>query len=114
MELKREKSLISGGLGIRPGGFRTSITYDIKKVPEYDFVLPENQKDISEMVKEVGDRMALEVRIVDVSRENFARREIQKRAERIRRFPALVIDSAIRIEGEISKEQIESLLSRLK
>jgi hypothetical protein len=114
LEEREEKGLISGGPGIRPGSFRMSITYDVRRIPEYDFVLPDNQRDISEVVKEVADRLALEVKIVDVSRENVVRREIQKISERIRTFPALVVDSVVRIEGEISKEQVESLLSELK
>ena len=113
-EEREEKRLISGGPGLRPGGFRMSIAYDVKKVPAYAYVLPENQKKISEMVRDVAERMALTVRIIDVSKENFVRRGIQRKAEGIRTFPALVIDSADRIEGEINKEQIESFLSRLK
>jgi glutaredoxin len=108
------RGLISGGPGLRPGSFRISPKYGIETVPKYEFVLPEDQGKIVEMVEEIVDKLGFDVEIIDTSRENTLRREIQREIKKIRTFPTLVVDSGEKVEGEISKEQIELLLSSQK
>jgi len=98
---------------MRPSGFRTvptSAMYDVEKVPIYEFVLPEDQKDFAETVKDVAGRLGFAAEIIDVTKENILRRRIQREVEKLRTFPTLVTDSGRRVEGKMTKEQLESLL----
>lgn len=107
------KTLISGGPSMRPGGFRTvptSAMYDVEEVPVYEFVLPEDQKDFVETVKDVAVRLGFAAEIIDVTKENILQRRIQREVEKVRTFPTLVTDSGRRVEGKITKEQLESFL----
>ena len=109
------KSLISGGPSMRPGGFRTvppGAMYDVEEVLKYEFVLPEDQKDYVETVKDIGGRLGFAVEIIDVTKENIVHREIQSAIKKIRAFPALVTDSGRRVEGQITKEQLSSFLTK--
>jgi hypothetical protein len=47
------------------------------------------------------------------ARANVLRRAIQKEFEKIRIFPTLIVSSGEKIEGKVTKEQIESFLSRV-
>jgi hypothetical protein len=114
-ETMEAKTLISGGPGIRPGGYRMvppRATYDFEEVPKYEFVLPEDQRDFVEMVKKVEGELGFAVKIIDVTKENIVRRELQKEIEKIRTFPTLTTDSGKRVEGKgnVSEEQVESFL----
>lgn len=86
----------------------------VKIVGEYEFVLPEDQRKFIETVNEAADKLGFDVQIVDVGKENILRREIQKEIERIRIFPTLVTESGKKVEGTISKRQIEAILSKQK
>jgi hypothetical protein len=85
-------------------------TYTKRKT---DFVLPDEQKRIVEMVKEIAYKLGLEVEVVDVAKEN-ALHKVFKREPKITTYPTLMTDSGEKIEGELTKEQIEPFLSRVK
>jgi hypothetical protein len=109
------KTLVSGGPSVRPGGFRTvppDAMYETEEVPEYEFVLAEDQKDFIETVKNVAGRLGFAAEIIDVTKENIFRREIQQEIEKIRAFPTLITDSGRRMEGKKTKEQLESFLTK--
>jgi glutaredoxin len=113
-EIADVKTLISGGPGLRPGGFRAvppGAMQTVEEVPKYELILPEDQKDSVETVRRLADRNGFDVHIIDVTKESILRREIQKGIEGIRIFPTLVTDSGIRIEGTATKERLESLLT---
>ena len=80
--------------------------------PTEDYVLPDDQKETVKMVRRVAFKLNLEVEVIDIARENVLRREIKKARERIRVFPTLIASSGERIEGAMTEEQVESLLSR--
>ena len=71
------KGAVSGGPSVRPGGFRFSPTYDVEKVPMYEYVLPDDQKRLLETVEEVAQRYGVAVKVVDMTRENLVERELQ-------------------------------------
>lgn len=77
-----------------------------------DFVLPEDQKRIVEMVKEIASTLGLEVEVVDVAKESAIHKAI-KREPQITTYPTLMTGSGEKIEGELKKEQVETFLSRI-
>ena len=76
----------------------------------YDFVLPEDQQRIVDMVRSIGPRLLLDVEIIDVAKENVLRRITQEERERISVFPTLVAEKGNRFEGEMTEEKVESFL----
>jgi hypothetical protein len=99
------------GAGIR-GGYRLIRDYDVLTIGTYESVLPNDQKIIVEMVEAIADRHGFEVKIVDVTMESMLHR-ISEKLLRINAFPALITDSGEKIEGNISEEQVESLLEKV-
>lgn len=73
-------------------------------VPVNDFTFPQDQEETIEMVKEIAPKHGFAVRVVDLSREETH--------DAINVLPTLVSDSRKRVEGKISKEQLESFLSK--
>lgn len=86
--------------------------YETETEPQYEFVLPENQQRIVELVKEVASSHNLEVEIVDVVKENVLHRAAQREFKRIRTFPTLVSVSGEMLTGVTTKEQLEAFLSK--
>ena len=78
-----------------------------------DFVLSDDQEKIVEMVKEIASNLGLEVEVVDVAKENALHKAI-KREPKITTYPTLMTDSGEKIEGELTKEQVEPFLSRIR
>jgi len=91
---------------------RPSHPPNVRTGPTEDYVLPDDQKETVKMVRRVAFKLNLEVEVIDIARENVLRREIKKARERIRVFPTLIASSGERIEGAMTEEQVESLLSR--
>jgi hypothetical protein len=83
------------------------VTFDGDTEAKYEFVLPEEQQKIVEIVQKVASEYGLKLDVIDVARENVLHRAIEK----TRSFPALVLDSRERIEGRMTREQIRSILS---
>lgn len=88
-------------------------SYAVETEPKHEFVLDEDQQKIVELVREIAVKHRLEVEVVDVTRENVLRRTIQEERERIKTFPTLVVDSGKKFEGEMTREQVESVFSRI-
>jgi len=119
-----EQRTFVGKIGSRPErieieGKRMKGTFVLKMSetemePRYEFILPENQQRIVEMVKEIASRNNLKVEIVDVTKENVLHRAIQGEIEKIRTFPTLIVSSAERIEGNITEKQIKRLFRKEK
>jgi len=77
-----------------------------------DYVLPDDQKAIVEIVKKVCEKYGFEIKVVDLARENVLHRAVQEEVSKIKIFPTLITDFGGRLEGNFSEEQVESLLSR--
>ncbi len=106
-EIVNERSPISKGTSMPPD-------YTPRAVPMYEYVLPDDQKKILDLVETVARRFSVQVRVIDVARESLLEREIQQHIGNIRVFPALTDDSGRRIEGDMSREQVASFLAALK
>jgi len=88
---------------VRPGGYRLVRDYKTYSEPKYEKILPEDQKNFVKMVKEIAPRHGFDIEIVDVTK--------QKGLE-VKTFPTLITDSGEKIEGCVSKEQVESQLAK--
>jgi hypothetical protein len=85
----------------------------VETEPKHEFILSEDQQKIFEIVQNISRRHSFEVEVVDVTRENFLRRTIKEKQEKIRTFPTLITDSGRRIEGELTEEEVELFLSKI-
>jgi hypothetical protein len=103
------------GLRLSPGvrlGYRQVPDYKTYQETKYESVLPDDQKRVVEMVKEIAQKYGLDVEIIDVTLENALRRVLQEEIKKIKTFPTLIADSGQKLEGNFSEEQIELFLSR--
>ena len=89
-------------------------TYVAEIEPTYEFILPEEQQIILDLAKKTASKLGLEVKVIDVGKENVLYRAIQKEFEKIRLFPTLVSDSGMMLEGISTREQIEAFLSKIE
>jgi hypothetical protein len=85
--------------------------FETETEPKYEFILPEDQQRVVEMIKELASKRGLKVEVVDVTKENVLHRKIQEEFERIRTFPTLMLISGEKIEGNMTRNQIESIMS---
>jgi hypothetical protein len=88
--------------------------YETETEPQYEFVLSDEQQKVVEKVKEVALKHGLEVEVIDVTRESLLHRAIEEGLGRIGTFPTLVAGSGGKIEGKMTRKQIESVLSRIQ
>lgn len=86
---------------------------DYKVIVEttYKSVLPEDQKAVVEMVKAAALKYSFELKVVDVTDESLLQK-LDGRSKRINAFPAFVTDGGLKIEGEVTEEQIKALLKQ--
>jgi glutaredoxin len=108
---KIDRQYFSVGPPVKVSGFRMIPKQEVDSITKYGFVIPEDQNRVVEMVREFAPKHGFDVEIVDVTKENILRRVLQEEIKRIKTFPTLITDSGEKIEGNISKEQIRSLLS---
>jgi hypothetical protein len=108
-EVVNVRGPISGGPRVR-----YSPVYNAKAVAMYEYIVPNDQKKILEIVEDVAHRLGVEVRVLDVTREHLLEREVQEHVGRISTFPTLTDDLGRRIEGKIPRVQIVSFFSHLK
>ena len=97
-----------------PDGTFVVRTYATETELMYEFVLPEEQQVIVDLTKKIASELGLEVKVIDVGKENVLHRAIQKEFEKIRLFPTLVNDSGMMLEGISTREQIEAFLSKIE
>jgi glutaredoxin len=98
---------------ITTGTFRVK-AYETETEPAYDFVLPEDQEKVVEMVTEAASKKGLQLEVIDVTKENILHRAIQEELKKIHTFPTIIVGSAQKIEGRMTKEQIDDVLSRVQ
>jgi hypothetical protein len=94
------ESEIAGTLG--PHYYRGTPMGDGDIVPVDEFIFPEDQEELIEMVKEKAPEHSFSVRVVDLTRE--------EPHHIVKTIPTLISDSGKRLEGRISEEQLETFL----
>jgi hypothetical protein len=95
------------------GGTFVAKAYVTEREPAYEFVLSEDQQVIIDLTRKTASKLGLEVKVIDVSKENALHRAIQREFEKVRFFPTLVSDSGMMLEGVSTKEQIEVFSSKV-
>lgn len=100
------------GLGGGDAPINTFPLHKERTVTKDEFVLPEDQQETVDLVQEIASSHGFEVEVVDVTKENAFRRGIQDHAKHIRSFPTVITDDGRRIEGDITKQQVEALLTK--
>jgi hypothetical protein len=82
--------------------------------PKYDFVLPEEQEKVVGIVRESCQTLGFELVVVDVTQQDGLHRAIITTFGGIRESPTIVSGSGRRIQGIISKDQVDAFLSKEK
>jgi len=98
------------GAGVR-GGYRLLPDFKVYSEAEFESVLPDDQKRVVDMVEAIAHKHGFEVEIIDVTKEGILHR-IGRRGLKVKIFPTLITGSGEKIEGKISKGQIEFLLTK--
>jgi glutaredoxin len=98
---------------ITTGTFRVK-AYETEREPAYEFVLPDDQEKVVQMVTEAASKKGLELEVIDVTKENILHRAIQEELKKIRILPTIMVGSGQKIEGRITREQIDDVLSRVQ
>ena len=86
--------------------------YETRTETQHGYVLQDEQNAVLETVKRLCEKHGFELKIIDVTRENLARRAVQEEIRKVKSFPTLMTDSGRRLEGNVSEEQIELFLLR--
>jgi len=76
-------------------------------------VLPEDQRVVVQAMYEAAFSQGFEIEVVDVAGRKDLPEELHLESLERARFPVLVTGSGDRIEGKVSKEQVESFLSKV-
>ncbi len=93
------------------GGHHIIQEHKVETVTRFEFVLPKEQMRFVEMVESFASEHGFELEVIDMGRKNNLERRIQKKLMGTKIYPMLVTDAGHRIEGNISREQLEFLLS---
>jgi len=109
---KIDRHYFQAGPPVKVSGYRLIPKHEVDTIAKYSFVLPENQNGTVKMVKEVAAKHGFKLEVVDVTKENILHRVLQEEIKRIKTFPTLITDSGEKIEGNITKEQVELLLRK--
>lgn len=79
--------------------------------PQYEFILPADQQRFVETVKKIASTHGIKVEVVDVTKENVLKREIQEHVKNLTTFPTIIANDGKRIGGNVTKAQLEKWLS---
>lgn len=86
--------------------------YDAENITHYDYVLPEDQREMVEDVKELGARYGFNVEVVDLSKKNALSKFELEHSKKIKTLPTVVTDSGKIFVGIMTKEQIGTFFSK--
>jgi glutaredoxin len=92
------------------GGHHVIQEHRVETVTRFKVSLPDEQMRFVEMVESFASEHGFELEVVDIGRKNRLERWIQEKIKGIETYPMLVTDRGHRIEGNITREQLESLL----
>jgi hypothetical protein len=109
-KLVRLKTIVTlGGIMTNPYPWSSKFPYyDVERITHFDYVLPKDQQEMMENVKELSLKNDFKVEVVDVGKMNVLSRSRLKRSEKIETLPAMVTDSGKIFEGVMTKQQIET------
>jgi hypothetical protein len=108
----REKTIATLNANARASDIGTLQYYDVERIPHYDYVLPQEQQEMVEYVKELGLRYGFRVEVVDLEKKDILSRYRLTHSNKIKTLPTMVTDSGETFEGVMTKEQIETFFSK--
>jgi hypothetical protein len=82
--------------------------YDVERITHFDYVLPKDQQEMMENVKELSLEHDFKVQVVDAGKMNILSRSRLKRSNKIETLPAMVTDSGKIFQGVMTKQQMET------
>jgi len=110
----RQKTIVTlGGDRTNPYPYASKFPYyDIERVTHFDSVLPRDQQEMIEGLKELGLKYNFKMEVVDLGKLNLLSRSRLKRLMKIRTLPAMVVDSGEMFQGVMTKQQMETCFSK--
>jgi glutaredoxin len=96
--------------GSKYGGQNIIQEHRVETVTRFEVALPEEQMRFVEMVESFASEHGFDLEVVDMGKKNKLERIIQEKTKGIETYPMLVTDRGHRIKGDITREQLESLL----
>jgi len=90
---------------------RVYATREVRTVTKYEYVLPEQQERLVEIVREVASKYGFQLEVIDVAQiEPFE--ALPKEVEALKNFPVLATESQTKLALGFSREDVERLLSQ--
>lgn len=84
--------------------------FQVRRVKEYAYVLPDDQKDLVEFVERLSEERGFKLRIIDVTKETVLYR-LWKRLGGIKGFPVVVTRRGARLEAPFSVDDLQRFIS---
>jgi len=93
----------------RPSVYR-DIWFKVKLKKTYSCVLPDDQKALVEVVKRLSERGGLELKVIDVSKENVILK-LWRKLQGMKNFPVVKTNRGDRLQAPFSQSEIERFIS---
>jgi hypothetical protein len=90
--------------------FSRDVWFNVKIKKTYRFVLPDEQKTLSEFAQQLCEQRGLELKVVDVSKETALAR-LLVRLKRIKSFPAVENSRGARMQAPFTQTALEEFIS---
>jgi hypothetical protein len=103
-------------IGGKTGGATMRIfpTHDVITTTKYEYILPEEQERLVEIVKEVVFKLMLQLEVVDVTQRDFFDEPLPKEVKAFKSFPVLATESETRLVTNYSREDVEKFLAHTR
>jgi len=90
--------------------------YKVKRKIIYSYVLPDDQKALIEDVKQLSKRYGLELKVIDVSKEDVLDpliflQKVWRRLKGIKNFPVVETNRRVRLRAPFSQSELERFIS---
>lgn len=93
----------------RPSVYR-DIMFKAKLKKIYSYVLPDDQKAQVEVVKRLSEQCGLELKVIDVAKENVILR-LWKKLQGMKNFPVVETNRGDRLQAPFSQSELERFVS---
>lgn len=89
-------------------------THDVQTVTKYEYVLPEQQERLVEIIRDFASKSGFNLEVIDVAQMDYFDKPIPKEVKALNDFPVLAIDSQVQLILDFSREDIERFLSHVR
>jgi len=84
---------------------------EVRTVKKHEYVLPEQQKRVVEIVKEVVSKFGFQLEITDVGQMDLFDKPLPKEVRELKDFPVLATESKTQLATGYTREDVERFLS---